>query len=146
MIPKSFMDGLTWMDFYYTFYYTMDFSGGSVVKNLPANAGDTWVWNLGQEDNLEEEMATFSSILAWRNPLIGEPGRLQSMELQPVRHDWVSAQARDTIYWLKGVRLLLLLFVRASCQEMCGKYAIQTVLPYLPATLIISFINWLGGY
>ena len=61
----------------------MGFSGGSVVKNLPANAGDTWVWNLGQEDTLEEEMATFSSILAWRNPLIGEPGRLQSMELQP---------------------------------------------------------------
>ena len=39
----TYMDGLTWMDFYYTFYYTMGFSGGSVVKNLPANAGDTWV-------------------------------------------------------------------------------------------------------
>ena len=41
MIPKSFMDGITWVDFYYPFYYTMGLPGGSVVKNLPANAGDT---------------------------------------------------------------------------------------------------------
>ena len=39
----------------------------------------TWVWFLGQKDPLEKEMATHSSILAWRIPLRGEPGRLQSM-------------------------------------------------------------------
>ena len=42
-----------------------------MVKNLPANAGniETWVRSLGQEDPLEKEMATHSSILAWRIPL-----------------------------------------------------------------------------
>ena len=42
----------------------------------------TQVQFLGQEDALEKEMATHSSILAWRTPWIEEPGRLQSMELQ----------------------------------------------------------------
>ena len=49
-----------------------------VVKNLPAMS-ETWVWSLGQEDPLEEGMATFSSILAWRIPSTEEPGRLQSI-------------------------------------------------------------------
>ena len=65
--------------------------GGSVVKNLPANAGD-WVQSLGQEDPLEEEMATHSSILAWKTPWTEEPGRLQSMGLQRVRYDLVTNQ------------------------------------------------------
>ena len=44
--------------------------GDIVVKNLPANAGDTEMqgWYLGQEDPLEEEMATHSTILAWKIP------------------------------------------------------------------------------
>ena len=45
----------------------MGFPGGSVVKNLPAKQ-KTRVWPLGQEDPLEEEMATLSSILAWEIP------------------------------------------------------------------------------
>ena len=46
------------------------FPGGSVVKNSPANTGDkeTQVWSLGWEDPLEKEMATHSSILAWKIP------------------------------------------------------------------------------
>ena len=44
-----------------------------MVKNLPANAGDA-----GQKDPLEEEMATHSSILAWRTPWIGDLDRLYS--------------------------------------------------------------------
>ena len=40
-----------------------------VLKNLPANAGDMWVPSLGQDDPLEEGMATHSSILAWKNPM-----------------------------------------------------------------------------
>ena len=51
------------------------FPGGSVVKNLPANQ-ETWVWSLGWGDPLEKEMATYSSILAWRIPRRGEPGGL----------------------------------------------------------------------
>ena len=57
-----------------------------VVKNPPANAG-TQVRSLGQEDPLEEEMATHSSILAWRIPWTEEPGGLQSIGLHRVGHD-----------------------------------------------------------
>ena len=49
------------------------------------------VQSLGQEDPLEEEMATFSSILAWKTPWTEEPEGLQSMGLQTVGHDWASA-------------------------------------------------------
>ena len=49
-----------------------------MVKNLPA-VQETWVLSRGQEDPLEKEMATHSSILAWRIPWTEEPGRLQSM-------------------------------------------------------------------
>ena len=49
-----------------------------MVKNLPATQ-ETWVPSLGWEDPLEKEMATHSSILAWRIPWMEEPGRLQSL-------------------------------------------------------------------
>ena len=65
------------------------FSGGSVVKNLPAmqEPQETQIQSLCLEDPLVEEMATHSSILAWRIPWTEEPGRLQSMGLQRIRHD-----------------------------------------------------------
>ena len=50
-----------------------------MVKNLPA-VQETWVQSLGWEDPLEEEMATYSSIIAWRIPQTEEPGRLQSIQ------------------------------------------------------------------
>ena len=56
------------------------------VKRLPIT-WETRVQSLGQEDLLEKEMATHSSILAWKIPWTEEPGRLQSMGLQRVRHD-----------------------------------------------------------
>ena len=56
------------------------------VKNLSAML-ETWVQSLGREDPLEKEMATHSSILAWRTPWMEEPGGLQSMGSQRVRHD-----------------------------------------------------------
>ena len=49
-----------------------------MVKRLPVSAGDQ-VPSLGQEGPLEKEMATHSSILAWRIPCTGEPGGLQAM-------------------------------------------------------------------
>ena len=52
-----------------------------LVKNLPA-VQETWVRFLGWEDPLEKEIATHSSILAWRIPWIEKPDRLQSMGLQ----------------------------------------------------------------
>ena len=67
----------------------MGFPGGSAVKHLPAmqETQETWVQSLGQEDPLEEEMATHSSILTWRIPWTEEPGRLQSMGSHRIRHD-----------------------------------------------------------
>ena len=56
------------------------------VKQLPA-IQETWVRSLGYEDPLEKEMATHSSTLAWKIPWTEEPGRLQSVVLQKVRHD-----------------------------------------------------------
>ena len=69
-----------------------DFPGGSVVKNLLAmqettcNAEDA-VQSLGQEDPLEKETATHSSMLAWEISWTEEPGGLQSMGSQRVGHD-----------------------------------------------------------
>ena len=57
-----------------------------MIKNLPA-IQETWVRSLRRKDLLEKVMATHSSILAWRIPWIEEPGRLQSMGSQRVRHD-----------------------------------------------------------
>ena len=57
-----------------------------MIKNLPAMQ-ETWVRSLGQEDPLEEGMATHSSIPAWRIPRTEEPGGLQSIGLQRERHN-----------------------------------------------------------
>ena len=57
-----------------------------MVKRLPTMR-ETQVQSLGQEDPLEEEMATHSSILAWKIPWTEEPGRLQPMGSQRVGHD-----------------------------------------------------------
>ena len=62
-----------------------------MVKCLPA-MWETQVRSLGWEDPLEKEMATQSSILAWRIPWTEEPGRLQSMELRRVGHDSATKQ------------------------------------------------------
>ena len=60
------------------------------VKHLPARQ-ETSVLSLGSEDPLEKEMATHSSILAWRIRWTEEPVRLQSTGLQRVRHDWATS-------------------------------------------------------
>ena len=57
-----------------------------MVKNPPAMQ-ETWVQSMGWEDPLEEDMATHSSILAWKIPWTEEPDRLRVMGLQRVRHD-----------------------------------------------------------
>ena len=57
-----------------------------MLKSLPAMQ-ETWVQSLGQEDPLEKEMATHCSILVWRILWTEEPGGIESMGLQTVRHD-----------------------------------------------------------
>ena len=64
----------------------MYFLVAQTVKNLPA-VQETQVQSLGWEDPLKKEMATHSSILAWKIPWTKEPAGLQSMGLQRVRHD-----------------------------------------------------------
>ena len=56
----------------YTYVYVYSLVA-QMVKNLPA-MWETWVQSLGWEDPLEEEMANYSSILAWEMPWTGEPG------------------------------------------------------------------------
>ena len=57
-----------------------------MIKNLPVKR-ETQIRSLGQENALEQEMATHSSILAWKIPWTEELGRLQSMGSQRARHD-----------------------------------------------------------
>ena len=66
----------------------MGFPGGSRVKNPSAmkELQETWVQFLGREDPLEEVMVTHFSILVWRIPWTEEPGGLQSMGLQRIKH------------------------------------------------------------
>ena len=60
-----------------------------MIKNLPAMR-ETWVWSLGWEDPIQKRTATHSSILVWRIPWTAKVGRLRSMGLQRVGHNWVT--------------------------------------------------------
>ena len=66
-------------------------------------AQEMWVQSLGQEDLLEEEMATHFSILAWRIPWTEEPGGLQSLGLQRVRHNWSDLACTHRLYSTYGL-------------------------------------------
>ena len=69
---------------------------------------ETWVPSLGQEDPLEEGMAAYSSILACKIPWTEEPGELQSIGSQRVRHDWVTELNNSrTSQMVQGSRLRL---------------------------------------
>ena len=68
------------------FHFHFDFLMAQTVKNLSAMR-ETRVPSLGREDPLEEEMATHSSVLAWRIPRTEEPGGLPSMGSHRVGHD-----------------------------------------------------------
>ena len=78
---------------------------GSAVKNSPAmqEMQETWVWSLGWEDSLEEEMATHSNSPAGKIPWTEEPGRLQSMGLQSQTQlsDWTHTKSIVNIHLLK---------------------------------------------
>ena len=67
----------------------LGFQGGTLVKNLPANAGkaEIQVQSLGQEAPLEEEVTARFSILAWRIPWTEEPSGLQSRGSQNIEYD-----------------------------------------------------------
>ena len=72
--------------FVFNLFQCWGFPGGIEVKTLPAMP-ETQVQSLSWEDSLEKGMATHSSILVWRILWTEEPGRLQSMEPNRIRHD-----------------------------------------------------------
>ena len=71
---------------------------------------ETWIWSLGQEDSLEEGMATHSSIFAWRILWTEEPGGLWSMGSQRVRHDWIDLALSPPQFFLPRLPSLRNLF------------------------------------
>ena len=80
---------LKWMEiseFNSDYHYIWASLVAQTVKRLPA-VQETWVRSLGWEDPLEKEMATHSSVLAWKIPWTEKPGRLQSMGSQRVGYD-----------------------------------------------------------
>ena len=102
------------------FFGTQTSLVAQMVKHLPMTQ-ETWVRSLGWEDLLEKEMATHSSILAWKIPWKEEPGRLQSMGSQRVGHNWATftfyfklviaflpRRKRFLISWLQSVSTVIL--------------------------------------
>ena len=77
------------------------------VKNLPAMQ-ETRVWALGQEAPLQKGMATHPSIHAWRIPWTEEPGELQSMESQRVRHNFTTKQQMKELMTTSGISIFLI--------------------------------------
>ena len=90
------------------------FPGGSVVKNPPAKQ-EIQVRSRGQEDPLEEEIATYSSIPAWGNPWTEEPGGLQSMGLQRGGHDLATEPPPPSL-WRGGAEGYLIHAQRRWCE------------------------------
>ena len=95
-----------------------------LVKNVPAMQ-ETWVQSLGREDPLEKEMATHSSILAWRIPWTEEPGGLQS----------VGFQKSDITWQLNHHQWLM----RASQVALVGKYPLANA-----GDMRLGFDPWVG--
>ena len=81
-----------------------------------------WVRSLGQEDPPEEEMATYSSTLAWKIPWTEEPGRVQSKGSQRVRHD--SATEQPTIHLLIHCNWFLEYESESLSQDICTSYSL----------------------
>ena len=86
----------------------LGFPGNSDGKVPAYNAGD-WIRCPGREDPLEKEMAIYYSTLAWKIPLMEEPGRLQSMGSQRVKHDW----ANSLVHNYYAVQQIRKIFIKA---------------------------------
>ena len=91
-----------------------------MVKRLP-KIRKTQVQSLGQEDLLEKEMATHSSILAWKIPSTEEPGGLQSMGSQRVGHDWATSLS---LFHFHTYMTHPLFFIRSSHDGHLGCFCI----------------------
>ena len=77
--------------------YCLDFLVAQMVKKLPA-IQETWVSPVGWKDPLGKGMAIHSSVLAYRIPWREEPGGLESMGLQRIRHSWVTTPSQHLVF------------------------------------------------
>ena len=78
---------------------------------------ETQVRSLGQEDPLEKEMTTHSSILAWRIPWTEEPGRLQFMGLQKVEHGWATNTHTQSLSFSNSKLNNLTIWSESKCES-----------------------------
>ena len=101
---------------------------------------EAWVLSLGWEDTLEKEMATHSSILAWKIPWTEESGGVQSMGSQRVGHHWATEQQRNALWstcswdapfccphWLLSVTAGNLTGLRELSQEQANSYVLFSI-------------------
>ena len=102
------------------------FPGSTGVKN-PFAVQETWVWSLGWEDPLKKQMATYSSILAWKSH--GQRSLAGSMGLQRVGHDWVTKQQQQQYLMLLNIFCVLVGYLCVFFSEM----SIQ---------MFCSFLSW----
>ena len=125
------------------------------LKRLPA-MWETWIWSLGQEDPLEKEMATHSSIHAWRIPWTEEPGGVQSTGSQRVRHAWATSLSffhflccfcnfggkRHMVYegFLEAVQWLLPCFAHPLVSFFPFIHSISHLLHHLSVLNLICFL------
>ena len=123
-----------------------------VVMNPSASAGDTRDTSSipGSGNPLQEEMATHSSILAWRIPWTEEPGRLQSIGLQRVGHDWSDLACSTCIVACPGfidiftylVSLKKVIRIKKNYFPVCTKVTFCCLFSSFPF-LSLSFLKWL---
>ena len=124
-----------------------------MVKCLPTMQ-ETWVRSLGWEDPLKKEMATHSSILAWKIPWMEERGRLQSMGSQIVGHDWATSLTHKRLYTIWLISLSVIPSIQFSCSvvfDSLRPHGLQHARPSCPSRSIhiiandrmFSFFKWL---
>ena len=139
VVPANFLKRLSFFPLnclgLFIIGFIIGFPHSSAVKNLPAmqDPQETRVWSLGWEDPLEGEMATHSSILAWKIPWTEELGGLQSIGSQRVRHDW-SNLAHSTLYhkWLDwvSISIYVLYFDSLIYLSLCLDFCLDLVALY----------------
>ena len=118
------------------------------VKRLPTmpTMWETKVQSLGREDLLEKEMATHSSILAWKIPWIVEPGRLQSMGSQRVGHDWATSLHLCFKWLIYNMELFVLNSFYVTKFFQLEKRSFHVISKSLSFPQMISILSYAGRH
>ena len=116
-----------------------------MVKCLPA-MWESQVWSLGQEDPREKEVAPHSSTLAWKIPWMEEPGRLQSMGSQRVRHDWeISLLLFNLLLACTYVSSMWIKMWFCSLLDSVGESEGRMVRANGIETCMLSYVKWIDS-